>query len=98
LKGKPPIGVTSGWLRLLKYGSRELLEALAKLCGQDEGFDERVLPLEARSRILPLLEKAYEAGEVTEEEVLDGVLALGRAEDRSAQITAGLGFKRDWNQ
>ena len=35
--------------------------------------------LEARKRTQKVLEKAYEAGKLTEEEVLDGILALGQA-------------------
>ena len=79
LKGKVPTGVTAGVLRLLRYGSRAQLEALAKLAGKEEGFDDKALTLEARKRLQRVLEKAHKAGKVTEEEVLDGVLALGEA-------------------
>ena len=57
-----PIGVTADVLRLLNYGSRAQLEALAKLAGKDEGFDDRALLLESRNRSQKVLEKAYEAG------------------------------------
>ena len=63
-------GVTAGVLHLLKYGNVAQLEALAKLAGEEEGLDDE----DAED-----LEKAYEAGKLTEEEVLDGVLALGEA-------------------
>ena len=43
LKGKLPVGMTAGVLRLLNYGNVAELEALAKLCGEEEGFDERAL-------------------------------------------------------
>ena len=79
MKGNVPTGVTADVLRLLKYCSRAQLEALAKLCGRDEGFKDMALLLEARKRSQEVLEKAYEAGKVTEEEVLDGVLAPGKA-------------------
>ena len=69
----------AGVLRLLKYGSMAQLEALAKLCGDEEGFDERALLLKARRRLQKILEKSYAAGKATEEEVLDGVYALGLA-------------------
>ena len=62
LKGKVPTGVTSRLLRLLKYGGRAQLEALAKLCGKDEVFDDRVLLLEAGERMQKVLETAYGAG------------------------------------
>ena len=62
------------------YKDKKKLEVLAKLCGYDEGFGDHALELEVRRSLLPLLERAYEAGEgVTEEEVLDGVMALGKA-------------------
>ena len=64
---------------LSAYKDRKKLEALAKLCGLDEGFDDRELPLEVRS-LQRLLKQALEAGEeVTEEDVLDGVYKLGKA-------------------
>ena len=56
------------------------LEALAKLCGKEEGFDDIVLLLvEAKKRMQKVLETACEADKVSEEGVFDGVLALGRA-------------------
>ena len=79
LMGKVPTGVTAGVLRLLRYGSRAQLEALAELAGEEEGFDDKALTLEARKRLQRVLEKAHKAGKVTEEEVLDGVLQLGNA-------------------
>ena len=89
LKGKVPTGVTAGVLRLLKYGSRAQLEVLAKLCGHEEGFDEAAVELEARRRLQKLLENwvwfppsGYFKFSQVEEEVLDGVFALGRAEGK----------------
>ena len=79
LKGKVPTGVTAGVLRLLRYGSRAQLEALAKLAGREEGFDDKALTLEARKRLQRVLEKAHKAGKMPEEEVFDGVLQLGNA-------------------
>ena len=80
LKGKVPTGVTAGILHLLKHGNVAQLEALAKPCGGEKWFDDKVLVLEARKRMQKVLDKAYEAGKATEEEVLDGVVALSRAE------------------
>ena len=54
-----PAGVTAGVLHLLKYGNVAQLEALAKLCGRDEGFDDAVLLLQARQGSKKVLEKAY---------------------------------------
>ena len=59
LKGKVPTGVTASVLHLLKYGNVAQLEALAKLCGRDEGFDDAVLLLQARQGSKKVLEKAY---------------------------------------
>ena len=39
-KSEAATGVTAGVLRLLKYGSRAQLEALAELAGKEEGFDD----------------------------------------------------------
>ena len=44
-----------------------------------EGFADAALLLEARKRSQKVLEKAYEAGKATEEDVLDRVIALGDA-------------------
>jgi len=56
------------------------LEALAKLSGEDQCFGDGELYLEETRSLLPLLEQAHEVGEgLTAEEVLDGVVALGRA-------------------
>ena len=62
LKGKVPTGVTAGVLRLLKYSSRAQLVALVKLAGEDEGFSNAAVLLEARKRIQKVLERAYKAG------------------------------------
>ena len=70
LKGKVPTGVTAGVLRLLRYGSRAQLEALAKLAGKEEGFDDRALTLEARKRLQRVLEKEYESGKAKIEKLL----------------------------
>ena len=51
--------MTASLLHLLKYGSRAQLEALAKLCGHEEGFDDVALVLEVRKRSQKVLEKAY---------------------------------------
>ena len=80
MKGKVPTGDTAGVLRLLKYGSMAQLEALVKLCGGDEGFNDKALLPQARMKTQKVLEKSCEAGKGTEEEALDGVVALGRAE------------------
>ena len=71
-RGNGVTSITVGVLMVLRsYKDRKKLEALAKLSGMDEGFNDRVLHLEARRGLLPLLERAHEAGEgVTEEEVL----------------------------
>ena len=53
------------------------LGALAKLAREKGGFDDLASLLKARKRMQKDLEKAYEAGKVAEEEVLDGVIALG---------------------
>ena len=79
LKGKVATGVMAGVLRLLKYGNMAQLEALAKLCVREEGFDDEALVHEAEKILQKVLEKAYELGKVTEEAVLDGVLALSEA-------------------
>merc|ERR1719506_1333791 len=89
LKGKVPTGVTAGVLRLLRYGSRAQLEALAKLAGREDGFDDRALTLETRKRLQRVLEKAYESGKLTEEEVLDGILALGEAHEWVREFDEG---------
>ena len=65
--------------RILTYGIRAQLQALAKLCGRDENFDDWAEVIEARRKTQKVLEKAYEAGKVTEEQVPDGALALWRA-------------------
>ena len=80
-RGRGIHSITVGVLMILRsYKDREKLEALAKLTGPEEGFDDRALHLESRRSLLPLLEEAHEAGEgVTEEEVIDGVVALGIA-------------------
>ena len=79
LKRKEPTGVTAGVLRLFKYGNVVQLEALEKLAREEEGFYDAALLLEARKRSQKILEKAYEAGKVAEEVVIDGALALGWA-------------------
>ena len=68
-RGKGVNSITVGVLMILRsYNYRKKLDALAKLSGSDEGFDDRT----------PHLEQAHEAGDgVTEEEVLDGIMALG---------------------
>ena len=48
--GRVPTGVTVGVLGVLKYGSLAQLEALAKLCGEEEGFHDTALRLEAVTR------------------------------------------------
>ena len=79
--GKGVISITVRVLIILSsYNDRKKLEALAKLSGPDDGFDDRELYLETMRILLPLLERVHEASErVTEEEVLNGVLALGNA-------------------
>lgn len=97
LSGKVPRGVTAGVLHLLKYGSREQLEALAEMCDRNEMDDPQLL-LETRKRLQKLLEN----GPATEVEVLCGILELGKAHrwmyqfDESAKYyeSAKQGFKR----
>ena len=69
-RGRGVTGVTAGVLMILRYyNDWKKLETLANLSGQEEGFNERALQLEARRSLLRLLERAHEAGEgVTEEE------------------------------
>ena len=62
LKGKAPTGVTAGVLCLLKYGNRAQFEALAKLCGEEEGFDDEELLLKVRWRLQKFLDETYKAG------------------------------------
>ena len=54
------IGVTAVVLRLLKYGSRAQLMALANLAGKEGGFDDKAFLIGARSRLHKVLERAYE--------------------------------------
>ena len=61
---------------LRSYKDRNKLEALAKLTSPDEGFDDRALHLEAMRSLLPLPGAHVASDGVTEEEVLDGVMAL----------------------
>mmetsp|Transcript_13469 Transcript_13469/g.27547 ORF Transcript_13469/g.27547 Transcript_13469/m.27547 type:complete len:472 (-) Transcript_13469:15-1430(-) len=77
-QGRSIGGITIGVLEVLRSGDRQKLEALEKLC-EERCFDDPALTLETRKSLMEILEKEYEAGEVTEEELLDGVLALGRA-------------------
>ena len=62
--------MTAGLLRLLRYGSRAQLEALAKLVGREEGFDDKAVTLEARKRLQRVLEKEYESGKAKIEKLL----------------------------
>ena len=65
---------------LRSYKDRKKLEELARLSGEEGGFGDYALHLEAMRSLLPLLERAHEAGKgVTEEEVIDGVYVLGKA-------------------
>ena len=50
LKDKVPTGVTAGVLNILRYGNVAQLEALAKLCGKEKGFDDQALLLQVRKR------------------------------------------------
>ena len=77
-RGRIIMGITVGVLMIPKaYKDRKKLEVLAKLIGEEEGFGDDALHLEARRSLLPLLEKAHKAGEVvTEEEVLDGIMGI----------------------
>ena len=61
-RGKGVSSITVDVLMVLRsYNDRKELEALAKLSGQEEGFDDHVLHLEAMRSLLPLLERAHEA-------------------------------------
>ena len=56
-RGKGVTSITAGVLMVLRaYKDRKKLEALAKLSGEDEGFDDRALHLEAMRSLLPPLE------------------------------------------
>ena len=71
---------------LRNYKDWKKLEALAKPSDWDEGFRDDALHLEAMGSLVPLSERAQEAGEgVTEGEVLDGVMALGKACNRMGE-------------
>ena len=62
--GKGVTSITVGVLIILRsYKDRKKLEELAKLSGQEEGFDDRALHLEARRSLQWLVERAHEAGE-----------------------------------
>jgi hypothetical protein len=80
------------WRRIVSYVDSEtlppprtlarrlaMLEALAKLCEEDEVINDGAFLLEVRKRSQKVLEAAYAAGKTTEEAMLDGVMALGRA-------------------
>ena len=83
-RGRGITSITVGVLMIQRgYKDRKKLEALAKLSGEDEGFGDCALHLEARRNLLPLLERAHVAGEgLTEGEALGGGYALGRACNR----------------
>ena len=49
--------MTVGVLRILKYGDRDKLMALAELSGRDDGFDDPALRLEALKRLVRLFEQ-----------------------------------------
>ena len=67
----------------------------AKLCGKEEGFDDRALLLQERKKIQRVLEKAYAASLMTNEEVFDGVFALGKANMHGwASGTSGNGYEK----
>ena len=100
-KGKGKNSIFEGVLKLLRLGGRWKLETLIKLCSA-EVFDDPALELEACKSLVPILERGYEAGTVTEVELYDGVLELGRAHGRMKEFsesnsylkTALDGFKR----
>ena len=63
----------------MQYGITAQEKALAKLCDRDGVFNDEALLLEERKRMQNVMERAYEAGKVTEEWVLDRATALWRA-------------------
>ena len=71
---------------LRSYKDRKKLEELARLSGEEGGFGDYALHLEAMRSLPPLLERVQEAGKgVTEEEVLDRVMVLGVACNRMSE-------------
>ena len=66
--GRGNQGVMVGVLRLLKYGNRSRLEALAELCGED-AMNDPVLALKARRSLQRSLEFQWQHGNIREEEV-----------------------------
>ena len=69
-----------GVLGVLKYGSRVKLEAITKLSSREEGgFNDPALRLEAMKRLVSVLEKEHEKGEVGEEELCEAVYQFGWA-------------------
>jgi len=79
-KGRGIASITVKVLEILRGKDLVKLRALAELSGQD-CFNDRELHLSACTSLLPMVERAHAAGEegVTEEEVLDAVMALGAA-------------------
>ena len=99
-KGRGITSITVGVLEILRGGDLVKLRALVGLSGED-CFNDISLHLEACKSFLPLLEQAHEAGEVTEEEVLDAVHQLGDAhmwkensECKACYVRAKEGFVR----
>ena len=63
-RGRGVTSITVGVLMILRaYKDRKKLEALAKVSGEDEGSGDYALHLGARRSLLPLLDRAHEAGE-----------------------------------
>ena len=63
-RGRGITSITVGVLMIQRgYKDRKKLEALAKLSGEEGGFGDIALKLEARRILLPLLERAHEADE-----------------------------------
>ena len=92
-------GATAGVLRLLKYGSRAQLEALAKLCDKDEGFDVRALLLEVRKRMRKVLEEKgkWEEAKVFYLAALEGYRrVLGKGEMKTLGSLNNLGCLRQF--
>jgi len=77
-KGRGIHSVTVGVLEIVRGRDLVKLRALEKLC-EGECFNDWALLLEVRQALQPVLAEKHAAGEITEEEVLDGVLALGMA-------------------
>ena len=74
--------ITAGVINTLKIGSRKQLAGFIKLCSP-EMFDDPNLFLEGLKSLVPMLERGNENGAVSEIELLEGVMDLGKAFGRT---------------